>query len=77
MLIFTLQTFKNCRLLVGILIPDLESNYLDVSPLCGAELRPRDSQKPAYRGFVRPCRAFLKCSTGLWMDTAATVQPNW
>ena len=23
------------------------------------------------------CRAFLKCSTGPWADTAATVQPHW
>ena len=22
-------------------------------------------------------KAFLKCSTGRWADTAATVQPNW
>ena len=29
------------------------------------------------RSDVILCKAFLKCSTGRWADTAATVQPNW
>ena len=41
------------------------------------QIREREKLHCGVWSVVIFCKAFLKCSTGRWADTVATVQPNW